>query len=60
MKSKKNNVRKNPLTKAQNRLLRESLRNLLGNGLLQNDAQERESQIKAMILKNALNRMILE
>lgn len=60
MRPMKKNARKNPLTKAQNRLLKESLRSLLGNGLIQNEVSEKESQIKAMILKNALNRMILE
>jgi hypothetical protein len=48
-------AKKNPLTKAQNKLLKESLRNLLGTGLLTRDANKEEREMKAMVLRNALN-----
>lgn len=51
--------KKNPLTKAQSRLLKESLKKLLGNGLLR-DSEPKDPQVKQMILKDALNAIILE
>lgn len=45
----------NPLTKAQNKLLKESLRNLLGTGLISRDTAKEEREMKAMVLRNALN-----
>lgn len=51
--------KKNPLSKAQNRLLKESLKRLLGNGLLQ-EPELKENQIKQIILKDALNTIIFE
>lgn len=51
--------KKNPLTKAQNALLRDSLRKLLGKGLLEEPAQK-PSEVKQMVLKNALNAIVLE
>lgn len=51
--------KKNPLTRAQNVLLRDSLRKLLGQGLIQ-EAEKKPSEVKQMVLKNALNAIILE
>lgn len=51
--------KKNPLTKAQSRLLKESLKKLLGNGLLE-EREQKQSQVKQMILKDALNAIILD
>lgn len=48
-------AKKNPLTKAQNKLLKESLKNLLGTGLIARDTQKEEREMKAMVLRNALN-----
>ncbi len=48
-------AKKNPLTKAQNKLLKESLKNLLGTGLIARDIQKEEREMKAMVLRNALN-----
>lgn len=59
MLKKTNLKKKNPLTKAQNRLLRESLRKLLGNGLLL-EPEPKNSQVKQMILKDALNAIVLD
>lgn len=47
-------AKKNPLTKAQNKLLKESLRKLLGTGLLSRDSQKKESEMKTMVLRDAL------
>ncbi len=49
------NARKNPLTKAQNKLLKESLKNLLGTGLITRDTDKEDRELKAMVLRNALN-----
>ncbi len=51
----KQNAKKNPLTKAQNKLLRESLKNLLGTGLVSRDTDKEDREMKAMVLRNALN-----
>lgn len=56
MRTKKTN--KNILSKAQNRLLRISLKRLLGDGLIRGE-KEKESQIRSMVLKDALNAMVL-
>lgn len=45
----------NPLTKAQNKLLKESLKNLLGTGLITRDTEKEDREMKAMVLRNALN-----
>ena len=55
MLKKKKLAKNNPLTKAQNKLLKESLRNLLGSGLLTRDSTKEEREMKAMVLRNALN-----
>lgn len=57
---KKKLVKKNPLTNTQNRLLKQSLKNLLGTGLIQNVRKEKTSSLKMFILRGALNRMIQE
>lgn len=51
--------KKNPLSRAQNRLLKESLKRLLGDGLVQ-EPELKEKQIKQIILKDALNAIILD
>lgn len=51
--------KRNPLTKAQNVLLRDSLRKLLGQGLIQ-EPEKKPSEVKQMILKNALNAIVLD
>lgn len=56
---KKKMNKKNPLSKAQNKLLKDSLKRLLGDGLLEEPAQKSQDT-KAMVLKNALNAIILE
>ena len=45
----------NPLTKAQNKLLKESLQKLLGTTLISRDTEKEERETKAMVLRNALN-----
>jgi hypothetical protein len=52
-------TKKNPLTKAQNRLLKESLKKLLGSGLIQ-EQEIKESRVKQMLIKNALNAIVLD
>jgi len=56
---KKKSIKPNPLSKAQNKLLKVSLKRLLGNGLLE-EPDKKESELKAMVLKNALNAIVLE
>ncbi len=51
--------KKNPLTKAQNVLLRDSLKKLLGKGLIE-ETEPKPSEVKQMILKDALNAIILD
>ncbi len=52
--------KKNPLSKAQKRLLRESLRALLGPGLIQYEESSEEKAAKALMLKAALGDLILK
>ncbi len=47
--------KKNPLSKAQNKLLKESLKNLLGLGLAERVPEKEDKETKAMVLRNALN-----
>lgn len=56
---KKKSTKLNPLSKAQNKLLKVSLKKLLGYGLLE-EPTKKESELKAMVLKNALNAIVLE
>lgn len=55
VKSKNQNI----LSQGQNRLLRESLKKLLGSGLVQTQPQRTEREEKALFLKEALNSKIL-
>jgi hypothetical protein len=50
--------KKNPLTKAQSKLLRDSLKRLLGNGLLEEPPKKPED-VKEMVIRNALNAIVL-
>lgn len=53
-------LKKNPLTKAQNRLLKQSLKNLLGTGLIEkSEKKNSEQDVRDIVLKNALNAIIL-
>lgn len=51
--------KKNPLSKAQNQLLRQSLQRLLGDGLIREEEQDK-SQVKKLMLRDALNTLLLE
>jgi hypothetical protein len=53
-------LKKNPLTKAQTRLLKHSLKRLLGNGLIEEQKAAQSNDLKKMVLKNALNAIVLE
>lgn len=50
----KNNLKNNPLSKAQKQLLKVSLKKLLGNGLI-NTFENKRCEIKIMVLKDAFN-----
>jgi hypothetical protein len=52
-------MKKNPLSKAQNKLLKESLKRLLGNGLIQEVEPKKTEDTKEMVIRNALNAIIL-
>jgi hypothetical protein len=41
---RKKNVKKSPLTKAQTRLLKESLKRLLGTGLIEEESKEEKEK----------------
>jgi hypothetical protein len=57
--TKKNRfMKKNPLTKAQNKLLKESLKRLLGDGLIE-EVEKKPEDTKEIVLRNALNAIIL-
>jgi hypothetical protein len=51
---------KNPLSKAQNKLLKNSLKLLLGNGLIEEKPEQRDHKNRAMVLKNALNAVSID
>lgn len=53
-------LKKNPLTKAQNRLLKHSLKRLLGSGLIEEQAQSQQNELKKMVLRDALKAIVLE
>lgn len=54
-------TKKNPLTKAQNQLLRNSLKRLLGDGLIKDEQEKEQSQaVKKIVLRNALNALLLD
>lgn len=56
VKSKSQNI----LSQGQNRLLKESLKRLLGPGLVQTQPQRTEREEKAHFLKDAFNSKILD
>lgn len=56
----KRKKKKNPLTKAQNELLRQSLRRLLGDGLIKEEQEKEAAAARKMILRNALDSIILD
>ena len=53
-------IKNNILSQGQNRLLKESLKKLLGPGLLQAQPQRSEREEKAIFLKDALNFRLLD
>lgn len=54
-------IKKNPLTKAQNKLLRDSLKRLLGPGLIIQDKIESNNDApKSFFLRAALNELNLK
>lgn len=57
---KSKSSKRNILSQGQNRLLRESLKQLLGPGLLQSRPQRTEREEKAEFLRDALNSKILD
>jgi hypothetical protein len=54
------NKKQNILSRGQNRLLRESLKQLLGQGLVQTYPEITEREQKARFLKEALNPIVLQ
>jgi len=58
-------MKKNPLSKPQKRLLKESLRSLFSTEFIQDevnaDSQKEDSEkLKRMVIKNALNAIVLD
>ncbi len=53
-------LKRNPLTKAQTRLLKHSLKRLLGDGLIEEQKAAQTNEARKMILKNALKAIVLE
>jgi hypothetical protein len=51
---------RHPLSKGQHRLLKESLKQLLGHGLLQQEPQRTEREMRAQFLRDALSSRILD
>lgn len=51
---------RNVLSKGQNRLLKESLKQLLGLGLIMNQPQRSEREERAAFLRDAINSKVLE
>lgn len=60
IKGRKKIINRNILSRGQNRLLRESLKQLLGSGLIQSCPQISEREQKAIFLKDALNPIALQ
>jgi hypothetical protein len=52
-------AKKNPLSKAQNKLLKDSLRKLLGMGLIEEQAPK-GTDVKSIVIRNALKAIVLE
>lgn len=53
-------MKKNPLSKAQKQLLKVSLKRLLGDGLLKDEEEKEKAELRKLILKDALNAIILD
>lgn len=53
-------LKRNPLTKAQTRLLKHSLKRLLGDGLIEEQKAAQTNEARKMILKNALKAIVIE
>lgn len=53
-------LKRNPLTKAQTRLLKHSLKRLLGDGLIEDQKAAQTNEAKKMMLRNALKAIVLE
>lgn len=53
-------TKKNPLSKAQNQLLRQSLKRLLGDGLIKNEPEKEKPSVRKIILRDALNALLLD
>lgn len=53
-------TKKNPLSKAQNQLLRQSLKRLLGDGLIRSEPEKEKSSVRKIILRDALNALLLD
>lgn len=53
-------LKRNPLTKAQTRLLKHSLKRLLGDGLIEDQKAAQTNEAKKLVLKNALKAIVLE
>lgn len=60
MLAKSKKLKKNPLTRAQSRLLKHSLKRLLGNGLIEEQAPGQQDEMKKMVLRNALKAIVIE
>ena len=60
IKGRKKIINRNILSRGQNRLLRESLKQLLGSGLIHSCPQISEREQKAIFLKDALNPIALQ
>ena len=58
--SKANRIKSKILSLGQNRLLKKSLKKLLGLGLVQAQPQRTEREEKAVFLRDALNSKILD
>jgi len=53
-------LKRNPLTKAQTRLLKHSLKRLLGDGLIEEQKASQANETKRLVLRNALKAIVLE
>jgi hypothetical protein len=60
MLSRKNELKRNPLTKAQNRLLKVTLKKLLGNGLIDDQKEAQRKNAETIVLRNVLRAIVLE
>lgn len=53
-------LKRNPLSKAQTRLLKHALKRLLGDGLIEDQKAAQTNEAKKMMLQNALKAIVLE